>query len=48
MTTDLVMRAFAQAVSARRPAEGLSHHSDRGSRYCSREYQAVLRGHGLP
>jgi putative transposase len=42
MTTDLVVRAFEQAVSARRPAAGLIHHSDRGSRYCSHEYQALL------
>jgi putative transposase len=33
MTTGLVGRAFEQAVSARRPAEGLIHHSDRGAQY---------------
>lgn len=44
MTTDLVVRAFVQAVSTRRPAPGLIHHSDRGSQYCSHEYQALLRG----
>ncbi len=47
MTTDLVVRAFEQAVSARRPAPGLIHHSDRGSQYCSHEYQALLRRHEL-
>lgn len=47
MTTDLVVRAFEQAVSARRPAPGLVHHSDRGSQYCSHEYQALLRDHGM-
>ena len=40
MTTDLVVRAFEQAVLARRPAAGLIHHSDRGSQYCSHEYQS--------
>jgi len=25
----------------------LLHHSDRGSQYCSNEYQAELRGHGI-
>jgi hypothetical protein len=30
----------------RRPA-GLSHHSDLGSQYCSIDYQAVLRSHGI-
>jgi putative transposase len=47
MTTDLVARALSQAASARRPAEGLIHHSDRGSQYCSHEYQTLLRGHGM-
>jgi putative transposase len=46
MTTDLVVRALEQAAAARRPAEGLIHHSDRGSQYCSHEYQALLRGTG--
>ena len=45
MTTDLVVRAFEQAVAARRPTAGLIHHSDRGSQYCSGEYQALLRSH---
>ena len=47
MTTDLVVRAFKEAVAARRPTEGLIHHSDRGSQYCSYEYQALLTRHGL-
>jgi putative transposase len=47
MTTDLIVRAFEQAVSARRPAAGLIHHSDRGSQYCSGEYQALLRRHEM-
>jgi putative transposase len=47
MTTELVVRALQQAVAARRPAEGLIHHSDRGSQYCGHGYQALLRGHGM-
>lgn len=47
MTTDLVVRALAQAVGGRRPAIGLVHHSDRGGQYCSYEYQALLRSHGM-
>lgn len=47
LTTDLVVRAFEQAVSARRPAAGLTHHSDRGSQYCSREYQALLASYEM-
>jgi hypothetical protein len=47
MTTELVVRAFGQAVSARRPAPGLIHHSDRGSQYCSHEYQELLASYGM-
>ena len=47
MTTDLVVRAFEQAVCARHPTKRLIHHSDRGSQYCGDEYQALLRRHEL-
>jgi putative transposase len=47
MTTELVVRALEQAVTLRRPAAGLIHHSDRGSQYCSHEYQALLRSHEM-
>jgi len=47
MTTELVVRAFGQAVAARRPVPGLIHHSDRGSQYCSHEYQELLASHGI-
>mgnify|MGYP002132712089 CR=1 FL=1 len=30
-----------------RPPEGLIHHSDRGSQYCSIDYQSVLRRRGI-
>ena len=35
------------ACHATHPPRGLIHHSDRGSQYCSIDYQAVLRKHGL-
>lgn len=47
MTTELVVRAFGQAVSARRLVPGLIHHSDRGSQYCSHEYQELLANYGM-
>ena len=47
MTTDLVVRALEQAVVTRRPTSGLVHHSDRGSQYCSHEYQALLRSYEM-
>ena len=35
--------ALRKALLTRRPAAGLIHHSDRGSQYCSIDYQAELR-----
>ena len=32
---------------ARNPAPGLVHHSDRGSQYCSVDYQTLLRKRGI-
>ena len=43
----LALDALRRALSARRPAAGLVHHSDRGSPYASEDYQAALREHGL-
>lgn len=43
MTQDLVDRALFRAVSARKPPKGLIHHSDRGSQYCSRSYQKLMK-----
>jgi len=43
----LVTRALMMAINLRRPPPGLIHHSDRGSQYASRQYQALLVQHGL-
>lgn len=43
----LAIAALQTALAMRRPPEGLIHHSDRGSQYCSVDYQAVLRSHGI-
>ena len=43
----LVSQSLFQAVAAKRPAEGLIHHSDRGSQYCSYEYRKILDQFGL-
>jgi transposase InsO family protein len=40
---DLAVEALRRALLARNPAPGLVHHSDRGSQYCSVDYQALLR-----
>jgi transposase InsO family protein len=44
---ELALTALRRALVMRRPAAGLLHHSDRGSQYCSNEYQAELRRHGV-
>jgi len=47
MKRDLAIRALDMAVALRRPPEGCIHHSDRGSQYCSHDYQKLLRQHGF-
>ena len=47
MTKNLVSQSLFRAVSAKRPAAGLLHHSDRGSQYCSLEYQKLLGQFGM-
>ena len=42
ITKNLVSQSLFRAVISKRPAKGLVHHSDRGSQYCSYEYQALL------
>jgi putative transposase len=44
---DLAVATLRKALATRRPAAGLIHHSDRGSQYCSIDYQAELRKHGI-
>ena len=44
---DLALKALHRAVASRRPPDGLIHHSDRGSQYCSVDYQAELRKQGF-
>ena len=46
MTDELVVTAFKNAVLRRRPAPGLIVHSDRGSQYCSKRFQSLLKGTG--
>jgi putative transposase len=47
MTRELVINALRMAYFRRKPKPGLMHHSDRGSQYCSADYQALLRGYGM-
>jgi len=42
ITKDLVIRSLLMAVATKKPEPGLIHHSDRGSQYCSQDYQNLL------
>jgi putative transposase len=42
MTKNLISQSLLRAVEAKRPAKGLTHHSDRGTQYCSCEYRHLL------
>jgi putative transposase len=47
LQADLVVDALGMAVTRRRPAAGLVHHSDRGSQYTSLLFGATLRESGI-
>ncbi|MFC6637383.1 IS3 family transposase [Sulfitobacter sediminilitoris] len=47
MKRDLAIRALQMAVALRQPPKGCIHHADRGSQYCSHDYQKLLRQHGF-
>ncbi len=47
LETPLVKAALQQALTDRRPAAGLLHHSDRGSQYASSAYRALLHSSRL-
>ena len=47
MTKDLVIDALRMAWFRRRPSPGLIHHSDRGSQYCSQDFQKQLAEYGM-
>jgi transposase InsO family protein len=44
---ELALTALRKALIMRRPVPGLIHHADRGSQYCSMDYQAELRKHSI-
>ena len=47
MTKELVSAALTLALAQKRPKEGLILHSDRGSQYCSHDYQRQVALAGL-
>ena len=47
MTKKLVLDALRMAIWRRHPESGLIFHSDRGSQYCSKYFQDMLKKHGM-
>ena len=47
LETTLTLAALDAALQSRRPAEGLIHHSDRGSQYAAKPYRERLELHGI-
>ncbi|MDX2416577.1 MAG: IS3 family transposase [Xanthomonadales bacterium] len=47
MKRDLAIRALNMAIAFRKPPKGCIQHTDRGSQYCSHDYQKILRKHGF-
>jgi len=47
LSRNLVSESLLRAVITRGPRKGLLHHSDRGSQYCSHEYQGLISKFGL-
>ncbi len=47
MTKQLVKDALLMAIWWRKPSPGLIFHSDRGSQYCSREFQKLMKNHDI-
>ena len=47
ITKKLVIDALQMAAWRRRPEDGLIFHSDRGSQYCSNDFQKMLKNNGM-
>lgn len=43
----LVMDALIMVIWRRKPSRGLIFHSDRGSQYCSHDFQKLLKNHEI-
>jgi len=47
LTKNLVSQSLFRAIETKRPSQGLLHHSDRGSQYCSHDFRSILKQHGF-
>ena len=43
MKRDLAIWALNMAIALHKPPKDCIHHTDRGSQYCSHDYQKILR-----
>ena len=46
MSRKLVMKSLSEAISQRKPEQGLIFHSDQGSQYASNEFRALIKNNG--
>ena len=47
LTRNLVSQSLFRAIETKRPHQGLLHHSDRGSQYCSHDFRNILERYGF-
>jgi transposase InsO family protein len=47
LENSLTLKALRMAIAARHPAPGITHHSDQGVQYASKEYVEELHKHGF-
>lgn len=47
MSRKLIINALRMEIWRRQPSPGLMFHSDRGSQYCSKEFQGILKAHRM-
>lgn len=47
ITKEIVINALNMGIIKRNPKQGLIHHSDRGSQYCSKEFRNQLSNFGI-
>jgi len=47
LTRRLVSQSLIRAIVAKRPVQGLLHHSDRGSQYCSHDFRNILEQYDI-
>jgi len=47
LTRNLISQSLFRAIESKRPSQGLLHHSDRGSQYCSHDFRNILKQHGF-